>query len=177
MKKNKWIQGKNGFTPLDSQPRLSEDRAKWVYPAKFTSSIMPTGFKSLTGFTLMELMIGVSLFSIALFGMMMLLGASLALGKFSNDRTIAMNETRRVIEEIRHVADTNGLIAVAGTNWTAWANQNLNNVLDNQVTMVTDLQGNPLQNNADPLPIRIRMDWTEKGKATTYSVDTLVTKR
>ncbi len=125
----------------------------------------------------MELMIGLSIFSIALFGMMMLLGESLALGKFSNSRTIAMNETRRTIEELRRVADANNLATVASTNWTTWANQNLSNLLENQAVVVTDLQGNPLQNNADPLPVRARISWTEKGKAAVYSVDTLVTKR
>lgn len=136
------------------------------------------GFRiSETGFTLLELMIGLSLFSFALFGMMLLLGESLALGKFSNTRTIAMNETRRTIEELRRVADANGLATVVSTNWTTWASLNLNNTLANQTVTVTNLQGNPLQNSVDPLQVRVRIDWTEKGKATAYAVDTLVTKR
>ena len=127
------------------------------------------------GFTLMELMIGVGLFAIVLFGIMLLIGESLALGKFSNHRTVAMNEARRVIEEIRQVADQNDLATVVSTNWATWADTV--NALPSETTTVTDLQGNPLQNNVDPLQIRVTVSWTEKGKISAYAVDTMVTKR
>lgn len=130
-----------------------------------------------SGFTLMELMIGIGLFTIALFGAMSVLSESLSFGKFSESRTLAMNEVRRVAEEIRRLADTGGLASVVNNNWAAWTAQNLSNTLDNETVMVTDFQDNPLQNNANPLPVRVRVNWTEKGKVTTYVVDTLVTKR
>ncbi|MBI4395082.1 MAG: hypothetical protein HY583_02680 [Candidatus Omnitrophica bacterium] len=128
-------------------------------------------------FTLIELTIGISLFTLALFGIIALLGDSLAFGKLSGSRLIVMNETRRVLEEIRRVADTGGLSQVASDNWTNWASQNLNNTLTSQNVAVTDTSGNALINNADPLPVRVTMTWTEKGKINTYSVDTMVTKR
>src|SRR3989338_8137190 len=103
--------------------------------------------KSKSGFTLVEFTFGAAIFAIAVFGTIALLGESLSFGKFSNSQMIAMNETRRVLEEIRHVADTDGLANVADNDWTAWASQNLNNPLENQAITVTDLQGNPLENN------------------------------
>ena len=91
------------------------------------------------------------------------------------------------MEEIRRVADTNGLAAVPatanGTNWPYWANQNLGinpaNItsLANEAITITDLNNNALVNNANPLPVRIRVNWTEKGKASSYVIDTLITQR
>lgn len=129
------------------------------------------------GFTLVEMMIGSVLFATALFGLMFVIGESLALGKAAENRTIALNESRRVLEEIRNVANTSGLATVASTNWTTWATANLSNTLANESTAVTDLNGNALVNNADPLPVRVTTNWTEKGKTTVYTVDTLVTQR
>ena len=118
----------------------------------------------------MELMIGIALFSIALFGIMLLLSQSLALGKFSNNRIVAVNEARRVIEDIRHTADTNGLTGVSATFPNGWA-QNLSTLPSGTATLTY------LQNSVDPLPIRVTVNWAEKGKSAAYSVETLVTKR
>ena len=126
--------------------------------------------KSKTGFTLVELMAGIALFSFALFPMMMLLSQSLTFGTFANNRTIAMNEARRVVEDIRRVADTNGLAGLVGMSWTGSA-------ITGETVSVTDLSNNSLQNNADPLPVRVTITWPEKGKTTIYRVETLVTQR
>ena len=118
-----------------------------------------------TGFTLMELMIGVALFSFALFGMMALLGETLAMGKFSEGRLIAMNEARRVIEAIRREADTNvnGLAGTANTiNQTNWTQGG--NTLTNKAVTGTDTNDNRLPNNDDLLPVRAKGSWTVKGK-------------
>ena len=125
------------------------------------------------GFTLMELMVGISLFALALFPVMTVLANSLAFGKFSENRVLAMNQTRRTIENIRRVSDASGLATVVSTNW----NQNLSSVLTGGNLTVTDLSGNPLQNNADPLPIRVGVTWTEKGKTAAYRIETKVTQR
>ena len=129
------------------------------------------------GFTLIELMMGVSLCSIALFGTMLIIGQSLAMGGFTGNRAIAMNEMRQVVEESGRVTDNDGVATMVSTNWTNWATQNLNNTLENQSVAVTNSAGGTLLNNANPLPIRITINWTEKGKATVYSVDTMVTQR
>ena len=126
--------------------------------------------KSKKGFTLIEMMAGIALFSIALFPMLMVLSQSLTFGTFANNRTMAMNEARRVIEDIRRVTDTNGLSSLVGMTWSGTS-------LSSETISVTDLSNNALQNNADPLPVRITITWSEKGKTTLYRVETLVTKR
>ena len=122
------------------------------------------------GFTLLEVMFGISLFAMALFPIMMVLAQSLTFGSYANNRAIAMNEARRVVEDIRRVADTSGLNALIGKSWSG-------TVLPSETISVTDLFNNLLQNNADPLPIRATIVWTEKGKTTSYRVETMVTDR
>ena len=122
------------------------------------------------GFTLLEVMFGISLFALALFPTLTILGQSLTFGSYANNRAIAMNEARRVIEDIRRIADTSGLSALVGQTWTGTS-------LTGEGISVSDLSNNPLQNNADPLPIRVTVTWTEKGKTTSYRVETMVTDR
>ena len=137
------------------------------------------------GFSLVEVMVGVGLFAIALFGILSLLNFALAMNSFSENRTIAMNDTRRVLEEIRRVANADGLTTVTTTNWSTWATTNLadpagsgNLSLDSEAVTVTDLQGISLVGNAaDPLPVRVTMTWNEKQRPATYVVDTLITSR
>ena len=126
------------------------------------------------GFTLIELMAGIGLFSFALLGLLALMGQALALGHFSSNRMIAINEVRQVIEDIRRVADSSGLDTVASTNF----NETLDDdVLKSGSITVTDLNGATLANNADPLPVRIQITWDEKGRTVSYVVDTQVTER
>lgn len=130
--------------------------------------------KPLAGFTLVEVMIAIGVFAIALLGTLALIGQSMSFGKYANDRTIATNEARRVIENVRRIADVSGLATVASTNFAENLN---NNTLQGGKVAVTDLSGNPLTNNADPLPIRVIVSWTQKGQILTYSLDTMVTQR
>ncbi len=135
--------------------------------------------KNELAFTLIEVMFGVAIFAIALFGVMMTLGYSLTMSTFSDNRAIAMNKAQRVIEELRRVADTNGLAALQATannNWTTFTNPNLNNTtstLDSENITVTAPNGWA----ADPVSIRVSVNWAEKGKNTVYAVDTMVTDR
>lgn len=130
-------------------------------------------------FTLIEVMFGVAIFAIALFGVMMTLGYSLTMSTFADNRAIAMNKAQRVIEELRRVADINGLAALPATannNWTTFTNPNLNNTtstLDSENITVTAPNGWAV----DPVSIRVLVTWNEKGKNTVYAVDTMVTDR
>ncbi len=126
--------------------------------------------KTKKGFTLLELMVGISIFTFALFPMMMMLSQSLTFGSTTANRTIALNEARRVTEDIRRVADTNGLVSLVGMSWTGTS-------LPSETIAVTDSSGNALQNNADPLPVRVTISWSEKGKTSLYRIQTLVTQR
>ena len=126
--------------------------------------------KSKLGFTLLELMVGIGLFTFALFPTMLMLGDALALGKFAENRNIAMNEARRVVEDIRQLADTDGLSALVGASWSG-------TVLPSENISVTDSNGVALANDDDPQSVQVTVSWSEKGKTVSYSVETLVTER
>lgn len=119
------------------------------------------------GFTLMETVVGVGLFALALFFSLQTMSFSLEFGQSSGDRMTAINETRRVLEQMRRAADVNGLASVANTAWTT------GNALPGQNVVVTYPQGAGL----NPLPVRVSMNWTEKGKAISHTIDTLITDR
>ena len=126
------------------------------------------------GFTLIEVMVAIGIFAFAVFGTLALIGQSMAFGKASNNQTVAVNEAKRVLENVRRVADTSGLATVASTNF----NETLSSsVLPSGTVVVTDLSGNALVNNADPLPVRVTVSWTQKGQTINYSMDTMVTQR
>lgn len=126
------------------------------------------------GFTLIELMAGMGLFTFALLGLLALMAQSLEFGQYSSNRMIAINEVRQVIEDIRRVADTSGLSTVASTNF----NKSLSDtVLKSGSIVVTDTSDNVLVNSADPLPVRIKVTWSEKNRTVSYTVDTKVTGR
>lgn len=122
------------------------------------------------GFTLVEIMFGISLFVLALFPLLSVLGQSLSFGTYANNRAIAMNEARRVMEDVRRVADTSGLASVASLSYTGTA-------LPGEAISITDLSGNPLTNNANPLPLQVTVNWTEKSRTVQYRVVTMVTER
>ena len=126
------------------------------------------------GFTLIEVMAGMGLFTFALLGLLALLAQSLEFGDFSKNRMIAINEIRQVVEDIRRVADTSDLDGVASTTFDTTLSDD---VLKSGAITVTDLDGDPLVNNADPLPILITITWNEKGRTVSYSVVTQVTER
>ena len=126
------------------------------------------------GFSLIEVMFAISIFAFALFGTLALIGQSIAFGKFTNSQTIATNEARRVLENVRRIADTSGLATVASTNFSETLNSS---VLQDGTVTVTDLSGNSLVNNADPLPVRVKVSWTQKGQTLAYNLDTMVTQR
>ena len=126
------------------------------------------------GFSLIEVMFAISIFAFALFGTLALIGQSMAFGKFTNSQTIATNEARRVLENVRRIADTSGLATVASTNFSETLNSS---VLQDGTVTVTDLSGNSLVNNADPLPVRVKVSWEQKGQTLAYNLDTMVTQR
>jgi type II secretory pathway pseudopilin PulG len=137
-------------------------------------------------FTLVEVMFGITIFALALFGVMMTLGYSLTMSSFANNRAIAMNKAQQIIEALRREADTNGLTSAvnrANTNtpnyWETFTSQNLDgtqNTLENERIFVEDPDGGQV-NNTNPAEIRVRITWNEKGKNTIHAVDTMVTDR
>jgi type II secretory pathway pseudopilin PulG len=139
----------------------------------FTPLEMNRRRKFLTGFTLVEIMFAVALFGAALFGILKLINGSIELNQLSGSRTIAMNDARRVLEEMRTVVNANGTPGITGTDWGAWAGQNIAFALANENIVITYPQGAGL----NPLPVQATVNWSEKGRASAYSVETHFTQR
>jgi type II secretory pathway pseudopilin PulG len=125
------------------------------------------------GFTLVEIMFAVGLFGAALFGILKLINGSLELNQLSGSRTVAMNDARRVLEEMRSAVNANGTPGITGTDWGAWAAANLLFTLANENIATAYPQGT----GANPLPVQVTVNWSEKGRATAYSVETLFAQR
>ncbi len=174
MKTKKRKTNNRGFTPLEIKLTEGQKLPIFEINGNLVFKNRYPNLRSLTGFTLMEVMVAISIFAIALLGTLALMGQSMAFGKYANNRTIAQNEARRVFENVRRVADASGLATVASTNF----NETLSdNTLKSGTIAVTDLSGNALTNNADPLPVRVTVSWSQKGQTLTYILDTMVTQR
>lgn len=125
------------------------------------------------GFSLFEVTTGIALFAIAMFGISASINQSLSMSTFSKNRIIAMNDSRRVLEEIRKTAEDpgigGGLAGITGTtDWSPF----LVGGLDNEAVVVTIPNA-----GADPLQVQVLISWDEKGKTSNYVTNTLVTKR
>ncbi len=124
-----------------------------------------------SGFTLMELMMAVMIFTIAAVSSMGVYMGSTQLNESNRNSTRAVADARAVLEGIRETSAT-GLSAVTSTNWTAWAAANGLSALQNETVTVT--YSNPL---ADPLPVSVQIGYQERGRAKSTVVDTFVTRR
>ncbi|OGW80895.1 MAG: hypothetical protein A3G33_05795 [Omnitrophica bacterium RIFCSPLOWO2_12_FULL_44_17] len=131
---------------------------------------------SKTGFTLMETVIAIGLFAIALFGILSLIDSSLSLGEFSENRSKAINKARQVMEEVRTVIENNGLSITHGADsWATWISANISSTIPSEQISVTfpGVSGTI----PNPLPVKVNVSWSEKGKMITHSVEALMTNR
>lgn len=142
------------------------------------------------GFTLAEVAIATFIFTTA---MVFVVGIYLGLHRITEgNRNLAqaLNDARVVLEGIRDVS-TGGLTAVTNTNWIHWAaDPNGGNLTDPQFrtnpapissetvqVQYADVWDNPATPTADPLPVIVRVDWQERGRARSALVNTQVTRR
>ena len=129
------------------------------------------GGTSIGGFTLIELMMAVMIFTIAVVSLMGVYMAIAQLNESNRNLTRAVADTRIVLEAIRQTS-SGGLSAVTGTNWTTWASANGLTALQNESTTVTYVDS-----AADPLSVTVQINWSERGRARSTLINTLVTRR
>lgn len=129
------------------------------------------------GFTLIELMLAAAVVIIALLGIM---SANLVTERHSEaafERTLAMQDANRAVEELRDAANTG-------------SSQNFQTDVQNAVTTVLptivslpashneQIAVSYVDVNADPLDVTVTVTWNEQGlRATSVSLRTLITKR
>lgn len=123
------------------------------------------------GFTLMEVMMSVGIFTPA---SLMLLGAFLGsahLSESNRNLTRAMNDGRVVLEAIRQTS-SNGLATVRATDWRNWALSNGLNSLGSESVVVTF--PDPA---ADPMPVTMQVQWQEQRRTKSIFIQSLITRR
>ncbi|PIQ86586.1 MAG: hypothetical protein COV74_04200 [Candidatus Omnitrophica bacterium CG11_big_fil_rev_8_21_14_0_20_45_26] len=120
---------------------------------------------SKNGFTLIEAMLAVGLISLTMFTLIASFHYALAMNAVSRNRIVAMNDVRRVAEQLRIAAD-NGLSGVASVQW----NNYISHSLPNEAVQVSTA-------GSDPLTATIVLSWNEKGRTESMQIDTKVTAR
>lgn len=125
------------------------------------------------GFTLVEVLMAMLVFVVAVVALLGLYVGVSNLRESSRNMAQAMADARTVLEEIREASGAS-LATVTGTDWTTWAEDNNLTSLPNEVITVTFED-----ENADPLEVTVQVDWTERGRLRQPGavVETLVTQR
>lgn len=122
--------------------------------------------KSKKGLTLLELVIGVAIFIVAIVSLLGAYMGALTMSEGSRNLNTAINDATRVIEEMRNIP----FASITLTNWTTWASNNGANTLEDE-TITTTYQG------TDPLTVTVTVNWTEKGRQRNTALVTAITQR
>ena len=132
---------------------------------------MGFGMSREEGFSLIEALASVGLCALVIFVLVAVLNYSLYLNAYSKDRLIAMNDARRITEQVRTVADTNGLSGAGSVTspTTPWSSL-LSNKLPSESVQVTT-------SGSDPLTVTVRISWLEKNRTENFQFATKVTHR
>jgi len=143
------------------------------------------------GFSLIETVFGVGLFAVSLFAILGLIGMSLNLSEYSQNRENARNDTRRVLEGFRQQIEASafGLDTLSGqADWPTYVQSTLGITLGLnqeavQVTFrdpaapITPLPTPIPSPLPDPVQIEVQISWQEEGKTSIYELATIMTKR
>lgn len=135
------------------------------------------------GFTLLELMVTAGILVVSLLALLATYISLAALIESSRNTTVAINDANRVIEQMRNSAATS-FTSMVSTNWTGWASSNgANTLTDEQVGFCYyNLNGTLIfcsngSTSANPVQVNINVSWTERSRARSEQVVTLITNR
>ncbi|MFH2137560.1 MAG: prepilin-type N-terminal cleavage/methylation domain-containing protein [Candidatus Omnitrophota bacterium] len=130
------------------------------------------------GFTLIELLISLTVMSIVLLGIISGYIGCISINEMSKSTTIATEDARKVIEQMRSYA-VSSLTNITNENWTTWAAANGLNALDSEQITVTyfDNDGNGNALDDDPLEVRVSVSWQDRQRARSLNMGTLLTVR
>jgi len=130
------------------------------------------------GFTMVELLISIGGLSIVLLGLISGYMGCLKINEMSRNTTVATEDARRVIEQMRKYA-VDSLTDITNENWTTWAANDGCTSLDSEQIVVTyidrDASGSGLDD--DPLEVSVAVNWQDKTRARTLTVGGLITVR
>ena len=132
-----------------------------------------------SGLSLMEVLFAIAILATVLLAVGNGFDKSATSSVSARNQILAMEDTKRILEQVRMVADSSGLATVKDQDY--WSNVNGNGWL--QTTTFSNLTGAthtivfPDGTTQDPLHVRANVNWQEKNGTRSYSLDTLVTNR
>ena len=138
--------------------------------------------KKNNAFTLLEVLISGTVLAVVLLGVLSGYVSCLNINDISRSTTIASEDARQVIEQMRSFAVTS-LTTITSQDWTAWAAANGLNTLDSEQITVTYVENDPAKDadadplNEDPLEVTVTVTWQDKSRARSLSLSSLVTIR
>ncbi len=127
--------------------------------------------RSASGFTLIEVLVGMAVFVTALVVLLGIYTGIAALRESGRNTTQAVADARAVLEAMRDRSST-GLSNVTAQDWTQWAEDNGLTSLDSEVITV-----DYVDTSADPLEITVQVDWVERVRERSMTISTLMTQR
>lgn len=119
----------------------------------------------------MEVMVAMMVFVIAALTLMGVFLSVSQIGESSRNLTQAMADARTVLEAIRNTS-VSGLSEVTAVDWTTWAEDNGLTTLGDEAITVTYVD-----EAADPLEVTVQVDWRDRTRARSATINTLVTQR
>ena len=130
------------------------------------------------GFTMIEIMISITFLSIVLLGLISGYMNCLRLNEMSKSTTIATEDARRVLEQMRSDAITT-LADITSVDWTAWAAANgLDSLASEQIAVgYVDRDGSGNALDDDPLEVVIFVTWQDGQRPRSLNLSTLITVR
>lgn len=106
------------------------------------------------GFTMLEVVIASAVLLVAVMGLLSFYQSPLRLNEAARDTTIAIQDSSKVIEQIRATPFGN----IESTNWDTWAQNNGAKNLPSETMSVS--YANP---GTDPLEFTVTTQWTRRG--------------
>ncbi|RKY38381.1 MAG: hypothetical protein DRP75_04610 [Candidatus Omnitrophota bacterium] len=122
------------------------------------------------GFSFLELILASTVLLIALVSLLTSNFNASQVALINEHTSVALNEAQAVLEEMRR---RNLRASIVSEDWAGWLNAHGCFCLPAQNLTVTYPSGT----DADPLEIRVRVDWNEQGRVHTVQLLTLLTER
>lgn len=135
--------------------------------SKKLSSIRNTS----AGFSLLEVVLAIGVFGLALLGTIAGIAQMHVLQESARTLSTAAIHAQQVLEAIRLETETS-LSSAVGTDWSAWADNNGCNTLDQETISV-----NFVSSDDDLEQVTLNVNWAARDHPMNYQVVTLVTER
>jgi len=129
----------------------------------------------------MEVLLALFIFAIILVSVASAFNFGAAMNAVARNKILATNDAKKIMEQVRMIADSLGLAAVTdadyweNVNGTGWLQtETFSSSALNDIDMSVSFPDNPTE---DPLHVLVTISWTEKNGAKTYQLHNKITRR